>query len=54
MKTTAEGVETVEQLDKLRNEGCTEIQGYIFSHPKPASELPLLIESFHRIDENVL
>jgi diguanylate cyclase (GGDEF)-like protein len=54
MKTTAEGVETVEQLDKLRNEGCTEIQGYIFSHPKPASELPLLIESFHQIDENVL
>jgi diguanylate cyclase (GGDEF)-like protein len=54
MKTTAEGVETVEQLDKLRNEGCTEIQGYIISRPKPASELPLLIESFHQIDESAL
>ena len=45
IKTTAEGVETIEQLDRLREEGCTEVQGYIFSRPKPASELPLLIES---------
>jgi diguanylate cyclase (GGDEF)-like protein len=49
MKTTAEGVETLEQLDKLREEGCTEVQGYIFSRPKPASELPLLIERIHEI-----
>ena len=49
MKTTAEGVETLEQLDKLREEGCTEVQGYIFSRPKPASELPLLIERIHAI-----
>jgi diguanylate cyclase (GGDEF)-like protein len=45
MKTTAEGVETVEQLNTLREEGCTEVQGYFFSHPKPASELPSLLES---------
>ena len=45
IKTTAEGVETIEQLDMLREEGCTEGQGYIFSRPKLASELQLLIDS---------
>ena len=37
--TTAEGVETQEQLDQLRAEGCTEVQGYLFSPPRPATEL---------------
>ena len=45
MKTTAEGVETEEQLERLRDEGCTEVQGYLFSRPRPASELPLLIQT---------
>jgi len=41
--TTAEGVETVEQLERLRAEGCTEVQGYLFSPPRPVEELmPLL------------
>jgi diguanylate cyclase (GGDEF)-like protein len=44
IRTTAEGVETQEQLDKLREEGCTEFQGYFFSRPRPARELPSLIE----------
>jgi diguanylate cyclase (GGDEF)-like protein/PAS domain S-box-containing protein len=37
--TTAEGVETQEQLDVLRTLGCTEMQGYLFSKPKPAAEI---------------
>jgi diguanylate cyclase (GGDEF)-like protein len=37
--TTAEGVETVEQLHHVRAEGCTEVQGYLFSAPKPAAAL---------------
>ena len=37
--TTAEGVETEEQLDLLRVLGCTEMQGYLFSRPKPAAEV---------------
>jgi EAL domain-containing protein (putative c-di-GMP-specific phosphodiesterase class I) len=49
IKTTAEGVETLEQLNKLREEGCTEVQGYLFSHPRPASELRLLIEELQHI-----
>ena len=36
---TAEGVETQAQLDQLRREGCTEVQGHFLGEPKPASEL---------------
>ena len=39
MATTGEGVETQEELDYLKSEGCTEAQGYFFSRPKPASEI---------------
>jgi diguanylate cyclase (GGDEF)-like protein len=37
--TTAEGVETKEQLERVREEGCTEMQGYFFSPPRPLGEL---------------
>jgi EAL domain-containing protein (putative c-di-GMP-specific phosphodiesterase class I) len=37
--TTAEGVETQEQLEQVRAEGCTEVQGYLFSAPQPASKV---------------
>ena len=44
MITTAEGVETKEQLDTVRAEGCTEMQGFLFSKPLPADEIePLLL-----------
>jgi EAL domain-containing protein (putative c-di-GMP-specific phosphodiesterase class I) len=39
MATTAEGVETKEQLDRLRAQGCTEAQGYFFAPPRAAKEL---------------
>jgi len=45
MKTTAEGVETKEQLDKITSEGCTEMQGFLFSHPLPAREIERLFLS---------
>jgi diguanylate cyclase (GGDEF)-like protein len=45
MKATAEGVETKEQLDKITSEGCTEVQGYLFSHPVPAGEIERLFLS---------
>jgi diguanylate cyclase (GGDEF)-like protein len=44
LRTTAEGVETAEQLAYLRQEGCTEIQGYYFSPPRPNEEVPGLIQ----------
>ena len=39
VQVTAEGIETKEQLDIVRAEGCTEIQGYYISRPRPASEI---------------
>jgi diguanylate cyclase (GGDEF)-like protein len=39
MTTTGEGVETREELEYLKREGCTEAQGYFYSRPKPASEI---------------
>jgi diguanylate cyclase (GGDEF)-like protein/PAS domain S-box-containing protein len=39
MATTAEGVETERQQELLRGLGCTEMQGYLFSAPKPAEEV---------------
>jgi diguanylate cyclase (GGDEF)-like protein len=38
----AEGVENEAQLDFLSREGCNLMQGFLFSHPKPASEIPEL------------
>ncbi len=39
MITTAEGVETREQLEAVRAEGCTEMQGYLFSKPLAQGEV---------------
>jgi len=44
--TTAEGVETIDQLDWLRAEGCNEVQGFLFSAAKPASEIVALLSGF--------
>lgn len=47
MITTAEGVETPEQLARLREEGCDEVQGYLFSPPVPATDLPALLRAWN-------
>ncbi|TBW36121.1 EAL domain-containing protein [Siculibacillus lacustris] len=41
--TTAEGVETQEQLQLVISEGCSEAQGWIFSQPIPASKILALL-----------
>jgi EAL domain-containing protein (putative c-di-GMP-specific phosphodiesterase class I) len=39
MISTAEGVETKQQLETLLSVGCIEMQGYLFSKPRPAAEI---------------
>jgi EAL domain-containing protein (putative c-di-GMP-specific phosphodiesterase class I) len=39
ISTAAEGVETHEQLERVKSEGCSEMQGYLFSPPRPAAEI---------------
>jgi EAL domain-containing protein (putative c-di-GMP-specific phosphodiesterase class I) len=38
----AEGVERPEQLQRLGERGCDRVQGFLFSRPRPAMELPAL------------
>ncbi len=52
MRTIAEGVETLEQLEELRREGCTDVQGYLFSRPRPANEVPALIKNLQHRGEH--
>ena len=48
ISTTAEGVETMAQLQHLLDEGCTEFQGYLFSKPQPEAAIPEMIEEIGR------
>ncbi len=45
MTTTAEGVETSDQLAYLRAEGCVEVQGFYFSEPRPAAEVAQMLRT---------
>jgi EAL domain-containing protein (putative c-di-GMP-specific phosphodiesterase class I) len=45
LRVVAEGVETLEELAVLRDLGCDEIQGYLFSPPIPALEFEALVRS---------
>lgn len=49
VETTAEGVETVQQLDFVRACGCTAVQGYYFGKPCPAAEVGLAIETLNAV-----
>jgi EAL domain-containing protein (putative c-di-GMP-specific phosphodiesterase class I) len=43
LQVVAEGVETPEQLARLREEGCDEVQGYYFGRPMPARDFIALV-----------
>lgn len=44
MNVIAEGVETIEQLDYLRGQGCDYVQGYYFYCPLPGADLPPIFD----------
>jgi diguanylate cyclase (GGDEF)-like protein len=52
MATTAEGVETQEQLDAVKAEGCTEMQGFLFSRALPSRDIERLFLSKQKATEN--
>jgi EAL domain-containing protein (putative c-di-GMP-specific phosphodiesterase class I) len=43
MEVVAEGVETREQLEYLKQHGCDAVQGFFFSRPLPAAEIVNLL-----------
>ena len=47
MQTVAEGVESCEQREILRQIGCTYGQGYIYARPLPADQIPEIIASLN-------
>lgn len=46
MSTIAEGVETSDELARIRAEGCTSVQGYLFSRPVPVEQVDASIAEF--------
>jgi diguanylate cyclase len=54
LKVVAEGVETLEQAQFLREHGCDEIQGYLLSKPVPAEQLAQWLISSKTIESTLL
>jgi len=49
LRVTAEGVETVAQLERVRSEGCDEAQGYLFSPPVSARQVGSILATVTRL-----
>ena len=45
LSVVAEGVETRQQLERLREIGCDYVQGYFFAKPMPAEEFEHLLKN---------
>lgn len=51
LRTIAEGVETVEEWDMLKEMGCDDIQGFYFSKPLPVDEINALLGTFQGVEK---
>ena len=49
MVTTAEGVESLDQLERLRAEGCIEAQGFVFSQPMEGAKVRAYLAEHRRL-----
>ena len=49
MTTVAEGVETSEQMQRIRAQGCTDVQGYLISRPVSADDIARLFADQARV-----
>ncbi len=49
LKVVAEGVESAQQVDYLRNNGCDELQGFYYGRPMPAAEFEQLLRTGERV-----
>jgi EAL domain-containing protein (putative c-di-GMP-specific phosphodiesterase class I) len=47
LSVVAEGVETEAQRDRLRRMGCDQAQGYLFSKPRPAQDLDVVLATVY-------
>ncbi len=48
LETVAEGVEQIEQLDHITRLGCDLVQGYFYSRPAAAQDIPAIIQTIHK------
>lgn len=53
MSVIAEGIETQEQASFLRNNGCDEFQGFMYSHPLPVDKMTQLLREGAVIEINL-
>ncbi len=49
IETTAEGIESAEQLELARRAGCSEGQGYLIGRPRSAAEAQEFLCEFQRV-----
>ena len=52
MATTAEGIETAEQLSIVKDYGCTSVQGFLFHRPQPAEQVRALLCNAYDTEQN--
>lgn len=52
MTTTAEGIETAEQLSIVKDYGCTSVQGFLFHRPQPAEQVRALLWNAYDTEQN--